>query len=163
MGAALFAGAVLLTGLPVSALLTQRQQLSTTSAELRSLQSADHQLSTQSRHLTDPATVQGMARSDYGMVPPGEKAYVILPPPGSSAAAVAGSGHVPLEGPPVAPGSALSQQLLGLPLSSHDGATGSTGSTGRSTSGASGHGSSGTSSGSGSFLSRVIRTLEFWR
>ena len=157
----LFAGGVLLTGLPVSALLDQHHQLATTSAALQGLQSADKELSAQSRHLTSPATVQQMARSDYGMVPPGEKAYVILPPPGSSAAAVAGSGHVPLEGPPVVPGSALSQQLLGLQPASHDGASGTMG-----------HGSSSTgssrssgriSASSGSFWGRVVHTLEFWR
>lgn len=159
VASALFAGAVLLTGLPVSALLAQHKQLSATSAELEQLQASDHSLSAQSSRLSQPGTVSGLARSDYGMVPPGQKAFVILPPPGASAAAIAGSGHVPLDGPPVTPGSAQSDALLG------GGVTGS-GPSGHSQSGH--HGSAGSATGgsarsSGSFWSRVLHTLEFWR
>lgn len=165
MGGALFAGAVLLTGLPVSALLTQRNQLSTTSATLHSLQNADRTLSAQSRHLTSPSTVDGMARSDYGMVPPGQKAYVILPPPGSSASAVAGSGHVPLEGAPVVPGSSESQQLLGLQSTTPDSTATADGSRSTGSAGSAHHSShaSTSSQAPSSFWGRVVRTLEFWR
>ena len=156
---ALFAGAVLLTGLPVSSLLAQRQQLAGASAQLRQLQAADQSLAAQSRRLTDPTDVSGLARTAYGLVPPGQKAYVILPPPGASPSAVAGSGHVPLEGPPVVPGSAQSQALLGVgPAGPTAGA-----SQGRPARGTARAGSSGSAIAGGSFWSRVVRTLEFWR
>jgi hypothetical protein len=152
----LFAGAVLLTGLPVSALLAQHRQLASTAAGLRQLQAADSSLTAQSRRLSDSGTVSGLARSDYGLVPPGQKAYVILPPPGASAAAVAGSGHVPLQGPPVVPGSAQSQALLGV------GAPGPSTSRARTSSARRGN-PAGSAAAPGSFWSRVEHALEFWR
>jgi cell division protein FtsB len=157
LASALFGGAVLLTGLPVSALLAQHRQLSSTTAELRQLQAADRSLSAQSKRLSDPGTVSGLARAGFGMVPPGEKAYVILPPSGASPAVVAGSGHVPLEGPPVVPGSAQSQSLLGAGEAVASGDPAAPQPTGR-------HASSSTAtSHSGSFWCRVLHTLEFWR
>ncbi|MHB8682068.1 MAG: septum formation initiator family protein [Acidimicrobiales bacterium] len=153
VGAGLFAGAVLATGMPVSALLTQHHQLSETAAALARVQAANQALSVQARHLGDPSTVSGLARTDYGMVPPGDKAYVILPPAGSSAAAIAGSGHVPLDGPPVVPGSPQSQALLG------GGVPASSSSAGSRSAAASPH--AGAKSGGG-FWSRVLHTLEFW-
>lgn len=154
----LFAGAVLLTGLPVSALLTQHNQLSTAAADLRRLQASDRSLEAQSRRLSDPSTVSGLARGDYGMVPPGQKAYVILPPPGSSPATVAGSGHVPLDGPPVVPGSAQSQALLGVGGAGPPSAP-ATRSAARHTATT----PAGSARNSGSFWSRVLHSLEFWR
>jgi cell division protein FtsB len=146
--ALLIAGVVLVTSMPVSALLTQRKQLATTSAALARAQAADRALSAQTKALSKPGTVSGLARTDYGLVPPGTKAYVILPPEGASASAVANSGHVPLNGPPVVPGSERSRQLLGLSGSGP----------GPSTGAASSHHSAPVS-----FWSRVARTLEFWR
>jgi cell division protein FtsB len=155
VASALFAGAVLLTGLPVSALLAQHSQLSDASAALSQLQGADRALADQSRHLSQPGTVSGVARAEYGMVASGQKAYVILPPSGASPATVAGSGHVPLDGPPVAPGSAQSEALLGGGATADPPVT-MRPSSRRSASSASAHGS-------GSFWSRVVHTLEFWR
>lgn len=154
----LFAGAVLLTGLPVSALLNQRTQLSTAAADLQQLQAADRSLEAQGRRLSDPDTVSGLARGDYGMVPPGQKAFVILPPPGASPATVAGSGHVPLDGPPVVPGSAQSQALLGV-----GGAAPSSGTSMRAAARHTTASSAGSARSSGSFWSRVVHSLEFWR
>lgn len=147
-----FAGVVLVTSMPVSALLTQHHQLATTSAALAQAQAADRSLAAEAKALADAGTVGRLARSDYGLVPSGQKAYVILPPAGASNAEVAGSGHVPLEGPPVEPGSSQSQQLLGLGGSAPAGGTPA----GRPSSSA-GHGAP------GGFWARVARTLEFWR
>ena len=155
VASALFAGAVLLTGMPVSALLAQHGQLSDASGALSQLESADRALADQSQHLSQSGTISGVARAEYGMVAPGQKAYVILPPPGASAATVAGSGHVPLDGPPVAPGSAQSEALLGGGDSSDPPVTTRTSSRHGATP-AAGHGS-------GSFWSRVVHTFEFWR
>jgi cell division protein FtsB len=145
-----FAGLVLMTSMPVSALLTQHHQLAATSAALAQAQDADRSLAAEAKALADGSTVGRLARTDYGLVPSGQKAYVILPPAGSSSAEVAGSGHVPLEGPPVEPGSSQSQQLLGL------GGSASPAPASRPTSSSS-HGAA------GGFWSRVARTLEFWR
>jgi len=140
--------------MPVSALLTQHRQLSSTSSALAAAQAADRSLSAEAKALAGTVTVDRLARSDYGLVPSGQKAYVILPPAGSTSAEVAGSGHVPLEGPPVEPGSAQSQQLLGLGTPAAGTTPHGHPSTG---SGSTGHGAA------GGFWSRVTRTLEFWR
>lgn len=149
---ALFAVVVVSTGVPVAALLAQRHQLASTSAQLSELRAENRSLTDQARELNDPAAVSALARGDYGMVPPGDKAYDILPAPGSPASAGEGSGHVPLDGPPVVPGSSQSQELLGVdPGTVTD---------------ASGQGSSGTrpagAAARGGFWSRVIHNLEFW-
>jgi cell division protein FtsB len=152
--ALLVAGVVLATSMPVSALLTQRRELGAASAALAQTQATNGTLASQAKALTNSGTVSGLARTDYGLVPPGSKAYVILPPQGASPNVVATSGHVPLGGPPVVPGSERSRQLLGL------GDTGSTSGSGGS------HGTRGSESHAAaptSFWSRVARTLEFWR
>jgi len=146
----------MLTGMPVSALLTQHRQLATTAAELTQLQDADRTLAAQARALADSSTVSGLARSEYGLVPSGQKAYVVLPPSGATAAQVAGSGHVPLEGPPVVPGSAQSEALLGLSTATTPATSASGPAPGAHRTAANGHGSAG-------FWARVLRTLEFWR
>lgn len=147
---------VLVTGMPVSALLTQHSQLGTESARLAAVDSANRALVSQAQSLQDPSTIAGLARTEYGLVPSGQKAYVILPPSGSSPSIVAGSGHVPLDGPLVAPGSAASLSLLGVgqPSASTSG-NGSTRPASHSTAWS-------TSGAHSSFWSRVVRTLEFW-
>ena len=162
--AVVFAAVVVVTSFPVSALLTQRTQLSSTQARDDQLRSEDLALSHEVANLNNPTAVADVARSDYGFVPPGDKAYEVLPEPGSSPSSAELSGHVPLDGPPVVPGSPTSQQLLGagsVPVTSAT-ATGSSGGSG------SGAPSSATHSGSDAaasapFLSRVLDTLEFWR
>ena len=104
-GAVVFAVVVLATGMPVSALLAQRHQLSSASTELTRLHQENGSLHNQARQLSDPATVGALARTDYGLVPSGDKSYDILPTSGSSGATAPGTGHVPLNGPPVVPGS----------------------------------------------------------
>ncbi|MHB8329622.1 MAG: FtsB family cell division protein [Acidimicrobiales bacterium] len=160
VGAALFAVVVLATGMPVSNLLSQGHQLSSVSTELAQLQSANRTLTAETRRLTDPTTVNALARSEYGMVAPGQKAYVILPPPGSSAFAVVGSGHVPLQGPPVAPGSPESQALLGVQPTSTPSSVAPALVAPRSGRTAVGPHNA---AAPGTFWSRVVRTLEFWR
>jgi cell division protein FtsB len=153
-----FAAVVLVSSLPVSALLTQHRQLASVAAALARARAADRSLSAQVKALGDTGTVDGLARADYGLVPAGQKAYVILPPAGASSSEVAGSGHVPLDTPPVVPGSAQARALAGLGGgSSPRGATDS----GAGRGAGQGTGAGGPSS--GGFWSRVVRTLEFWR
>jgi hypothetical protein len=156
VGPLAFAAVVLATSMPVSALLAQHSQLASTSAALARTRAANRVLEQEARALGDPSAVAALARSEYGLVPPGQKAYVILPPPGASPSAVSGSGHVPLGTTPVVPGSAQSRQLLGLGSSPDAPASTRGGSPGRPAAG-SRRGSS------GGFWARVARTLEFWR
>lgn len=171
-----FAAVVLATSLPVSALLSQRSQLASTAKQVGTLEEQNKALQGEARELSDPATVAGIARRDYGLVAPGSQAYEILPTSGSSDTAAQSSGHVPLDGPPVVPGSALSQQLLGAPggtgsgmgsgTGTNSGSGASSGSTAPASSGRDSHDGSEQVSNAGSessgFWSRVVRSLEFW-
>lgn len=169
VAAAIFAAIVLATSFPVSTLLSQHKQLSSTTQQVSTLEQQNKALNEEAEQLSDPSTVAGIARRDYGLVAPGSQAYEILPAPGSSAASGQSTGHVPLEGPPVVPGSAQSQEIL---------AAGTTGLAGGGTQGTDSAGSSGTASPSASagsgksvsadgpsdgFWTRVLHTLEFWR
>lgn len=157
-----FAAVVLATSMPVSALLTQHSQLASASADLSRARAADRALQQDLSALRNPGTVAGLARNDYGLVAPGQKAYVILPPAGASPSVVTGSGHIPLGTVPVVPGSAQSRQLLGLGSSSAGAGTST--STSHPSSPAA-HGASGSHGGAApaGFWGRVARTLEFWR
>ncbi len=161
---------VLVTNFPVRTLLSQRHQLTTTSAQVAALRADNRALSAEAAHLASGPTIDGLARSDFGFVQPGQKAYTVLPTAGSSPSSAALSGHVPLSGPPVVPGSTRSQALLGGaavaaagvaaagPAGAATGfgpapAGGSTGAT---------QAVPGTSS-AHSFWQRVVSTFEFWR
>ena len=167
--AALVAALVVATSFPFSSLLGQRSQLAAAQGQLTRLSDQNRALSAEVLRLGDPGTVAAIARADYGFVQPGQAAYDILPTAGAPLTSGANSGHVPLEGPPVAPGSVQSQTLLdaGAGAAAITGGSGST-STG---SGSAGHGGSvARTSGQGSgkqtgpgFWGRVLRTLEFWR
>lgn len=158
--AAAFAVVVLVTSLPVGAFLTQRHELAATSRQVAELRDENAALNRQAAYLTQPSTVRNLARSDFGFVEPGQKAYEVLPTSGSAPGAAALSGHVPLGGAPVVPGSARSDALLGAgsagPAPSR--ATGPPGSGGRAAGNGSGSGES-----SPGFLGRMLHTLEFWR
>jgi len=162
LGSAVFAIVVLATSLPYSALLSQHQRLSSTARQVTALEAQNKVLRQEAQELSDPATVAGIARRDYGLVAPGSQAYEVLPASGSSVGSAQSSGDVPLDGPPVVPGSALSQALLGADVPAVD--TGSAGS-GASTSAADDHGGRRSPSGPSSdgFWTRVLRTLEFWQ
>jgi len=110
--AAAFAAIVLLTSFPITALLAQRDQVSATQSQEDQLTAQNRLLSNEASRLKSPAVVAAIARADFGFVKAGEKAYDILPTPATSATSAITSGHLPLNGQPVAPGSAQSQLLL---------------------------------------------------
>jgi hypothetical protein len=112
--AVVFALVVLGTSFPLEGLLAQRSALSSTAHELTTVEAQNQSLSRQVTALADPATVNGLARHDYGFVGQGQRAYDILPASSPSGSVPSGSGQVPLGGPPVVPGSARSQALLGV-------------------------------------------------
>ncbi|HVC69394.1 MAG TPA: septum formation initiator family protein [Acidimicrobiales bacterium] len=163
--AAVFAFVVVLFTMPWSVLASQRQQLTSDSSQVSDLQAENRVLSAQASQLADPTAVAGLARQDYGLVRPGQRAYDILPPAGSASSTVADAGHVPLNEAPVVPGSRRSQELLGAgvgsatpPISARTSESQSVGE--RSLSGNSARQSA--PPGAGGFWSRVGHTLEFW-
>jgi cell division protein FtsB len=159
-----FCALVLATSFPVSALLRQHQQISSATGELHALTAANSSLEQEASELSQPANVAALARRDYDLVRPGQKAYTVLPLPGSSQSSAASSGHSSLDQGPVAPGSEQSQALLG-----GDGLNGS--SPPGDTSGSGGDlGAAGSKTQAGNSPSsppglwgRVLDTLEFWR
>ncbi len=167
IGACAFSLVVLVTSLPLSALLTQRSQISQTALQLRQLEDENRTLKQETTDLRNPSVVADIARRDYGLVSPGSQAYEILPAPGSSGSASQGSGHVPLDGPPVVPGSAQSQALLGAGALSGvaPGATTAGSASGGNAAEGRPEGSShgGGITPKGGFWTRVADTLEFWR
>jgi cell division protein FtsB len=176
-----FAALVLVTSMPWSLLESQRHQLSTTAAELRDTKAQNRTLGDEAKDLSNPSTVANIARSEYGLVAPGSQAYDVLPAPGSSQDASVSTGHVPLDGPVVVPGSSESQALLGAGAAeptetpSANGASSGSGAASRSSPSADPRTRSNRSAGSHSarppasggsakgFWGRVGDTLEFWR
>lgn len=155
VAAVVFAGLVTVSSFPAGALLSQHRQLATTAGQVQALDRQNAALARQAGHLGDPATVEQLARSDFGFVRPGQQAYDVLPPSGSSSPGAASlSGHVPLDAPPVAPGSSESSNLLGA----GNEPTGSSAGSGaaRATAPTPGRSHPG-------FLGRLADTLEFWR
>lgn len=166
VGAAAFGAVVLATSFPASELLSQRQAISSATSEVQRLKSSDRALSAMAARLSRPATVDRLARQEFGLVEPGVKVYSIEPPSGSQPGA--GLGPSPLTTPPVLPGGfGGSAPTGGGPAtgsgsgsSASDSGSGSpSGSTGKT----SGSGSSGGTGAHEGLLGRVIHTLEFWR
>jgi len=127
---------VLAAWFPASDLLHQRSQLAAASAELHKLDRQNAALHHQATQLRTPATLGRIAQQQYDLVPPGEQAYQVLPPSGSgSADGTLGSTAAPTRG------SSATSSHPGRAASSPGTATGT----------------------SGSFLDRIVHTLEFWR
>jgi cell division protein FtsB len=156
----LFCAIVLVSALPWSTLLNERSQLSSASAEVTALRAENRTLADQARQLANTSVQTALARQDYGLVRPGQTAYDILPPPGTTSSNAIASGHVPLDEAPVVPGSRRSEELLeagvaGATVPASSGSTGADqvrGSTAPAPARA----------GAGGFWSRVGHTLEFW-
>ena len=167
----LVALAVLGTSFPLSALLSQRGQLSATAAQLHTLTSENQLLTEQQQQLDSKAEIDRLARQDYQMVLPGQTLYDVLPPSGLSSS----TPNSPLTGDPgsqplVAPANAPDMTPdPGLPqVSTATAESGApAGHVGTASSGSGGPGAaSGRTAGAPSpstFWSRVTKTLEFWK
>src|SRR5215207_3020533 len=66
---------------PARTLLAQRQQTDKQRTTLELLQEQSRRLEEESRRLQSDAEIERMAREQYGFVYPGERPYVIVPPP----------------------------------------------------------------------------------
>ena len=163
LGAAIvLAALILLTSFPLGGVLAQRSALSSTAHELTAVQADNASLGRQASLLAAPSTLNGLARHEFGFVPKGQRAYNVLPSSsragsGSTTQTSAGADQVPLNGPPVVPGSARSQALIGVVAPA-----------GVAVALRAGNGTGGADSGSASsseprsYWGRVVRSLEFW-
>jgi hypothetical protein len=140
-----------------------RSALAGTAHELRTVTAENQALARQVSDLSHPATINDLARNDYGFVPQGQRVYDILPASSPSGSASAASGQVPLNGPPVVPGSARSQALIGVVAPAVapgvGAATNSVHARGAATSAI---GDSPAPPEPHSYWARVVRSLEFW-
>lgn len=134
--------AILAAWFPASNLLHQRSQLAAASTQLNRLDRQNAALRHREKQLRTPTTLGRIAQQQYDLVPPGEQAYQVLPPSGS------GNADGSFASTPTRAGG------------SGGAGTGSHGTAGRAVGGPGSGSSAGTS---GSFLGRVLRTLEFWR
>jgi cell division protein FtsB len=80
---------------PARTLLAQRQQTEEQRKTLALLQEQSRKLEEESRRLQDAAEVERMAREQYGLVYPGERPYVVVPPPTTAPPAPAPSTTAP--------------------------------------------------------------------
>lgn len=71
--------ALLVGSFPLGAWLHQRAELRQVSQQLAVLRSQNRQLASQAARLRDSGEIRHIARQQYGLVPKGTKAYVILP------------------------------------------------------------------------------------
>lgn len=65
---------------PTRSYLLQRQQVKATVAKVKAMQSSNQALQKQVNAMNSPSEIASIARSDYGLVKSGEKAFVVLPP-----------------------------------------------------------------------------------
>jgi hypothetical protein len=132
--AVLTVGVMLWQWFPLSALINQQSQLDATAAQITAVQSQSKALSEQSKSVSSTQEALALAREEYQLVKPGQSLIQVLP--GSGSGKVTASSGDPGNQPLVSPTAA-------------QGLTTSTSQT--------------TSTHKSSFLSRVVRTLEFWR
>lgn len=74
------AGVLFLFGFPVRTLLQQQQQISVAQRRSAGLAAENAKLAERIAQLDTSAQIRQIARSQYGLVQPGDHAYVILPP-----------------------------------------------------------------------------------
>jgi cell division protein FtsB len=80
---------------PARTLLAQRQQTEEQRQTLALLREQSRKLEEESRRLQDAAEVEYIAREQYGLVYPGERPYVVVPPPTTAPPAPAPSTTTP--------------------------------------------------------------------
>jgi cell division protein FtsB len=85
--AVVFAIGAIAVEFPLSELLRQRSELAGLATQLQAVDSHNAVLRSDIASLSQPSTIASIAHQDYGLVRPGQRSYVILPGPGSSAIA----------------------------------------------------------------------------
>jgi cell division protein FtsB len=74
-------GAMYLFVFPARAYLAQKQEIAAEEHTVAVLRAEDSKLSSQSSALRDGATIEQIARQQYGLVKPGQQAFMVLPAP----------------------------------------------------------------------------------
>ncbi len=74
-------GLLVVTVTPFRSYLDQRHRTRVVEAQLSSLDKRNQELANQVARLQTPAEIERQARSQYGMIRPGETAYAVLPAP----------------------------------------------------------------------------------
>jgi|SRR5665213_1823697 len=124
---------MLVVWFPLSTLWHQQSQINQTSAQIRALQRQESALKSQAKVIDTKAAAIELAREQYQLVAPNQSLIQVLP--GNSAGQVSASSADPGLQPLVSPSSAT------LPSTTHVKASSTT----------------------NGFVSRLVRTLEFWR
>jgi cell division protein FtsB len=83
--------------LPARTLVEQKHSLDVTEQRISTLSGENARLKGEARQLQSNATIEQIARSDYGLVMPGQQAYAVIPGTpagdgGTTATTVSGSG-----------------------------------------------------------------------
>jgi cell division protein FtsB len=105
VGGALLSLAILGAWFPANALYHQHSSLASTEAQIQVLHQQDAALAQERKNLSDTSEIARIAREQYQLVSPGQQAFEVLPPTGSSHKRAPYSGDPALSGP-VAPSSA---------------------------------------------------------
>jgi cell division protein FtsB len=98
-GAVLLSAVVLFAWFPASSLLSARSNLKATQAQLSSLHAQDAALAQEQKNLSDGNEIERIAREQYQLVSPGQEAYEVLPPAGSTSAGTPYAGDPGSAGP----------------------------------------------------------------
>ncbi|MGC8512970.1 MAG: FtsB family cell division protein [Acidimicrobiales bacterium] len=84
LGAVMLGGILFLFAIPARTWLSQRSAMSSASRRLSELTAENKALDRQVAQLQSPSYVEQLARSQFGLVMPGQPAYEILPAASSS-------------------------------------------------------------------------------
>jgi len=153
IGATVLSAVILAAWFPASALYHQRASLAGTNGQLLQLRSEDAALNQERQNLSDAAEIGRIARQQYQLVSPGQKAYAVLPPSGVAPANAPYAGD-PGNNAPVAP-TAASELPPGTVTTTTQPTTGTPSPPRDSV-------SSGAAPAEGA-LARMLHALEFWR
>jgi cell division protein FtsB len=156
IGGACLSAIILGAWFPANALYHQHSSLASANATLNQLHRQDAALTQERKRLRDSSEIARIARQQDQLVSPGQQAFAVLPPTGTSKANAPYAGDPALTGP-VSPSSATvippgSESATTTPVTT----TSKAPSSGTSTTGHAG-------SSGGGVLSRMLGSLEFWR
>ena len=80
----------LLAVFPARSYLIQRGQVKNTISQVRAVEKSNQVLQEKINSMNSPSEIETIARSQYGLVKPGEKAFVVLPPTASTTTTIPG-------------------------------------------------------------------------
>jgi cell division protein FtsB len=80
-------GAMYLFAYPARTYLDQKQAIAVQERTIAVLKAEDAKLAGESSALQSPATIARIARQEYGLVKPGQQAFMVLPSPAAAAKA----------------------------------------------------------------------------